>query len=109
MSALRIQFSTIVFTFSSRSQQYLKCSVFKNDKLLSDCCVFFRIESYSCKMIGVDKQKYKKFNSETDLPPNSVEALSPPTTGFGCYDVAGSRQRTYSRYSNHHNYLASIK
>ena len=60
--------------------------------------IVFRIESYSCKMIGVDKQKYKKFNSETDLPPNSLEALSPPTTGFGCYDVAGSRQRTYSRY-----------
>jgi len=60
-----------------------------------------RIESYSCKMIGVDKQKYKKFNSETDLPPNSLEALSPPTTGFGCYDVAGSRQRTYSRNYSH--------
>jgi len=62
-----------------------------------------RIESYSCKMIGADKQKYKKFNSETDLPPNSVEALSPPTNGFGCYD-GGSRQRTYSRnYSSSHS------
>jgi len=62
-----------------------------------------RIESYSCKMIGVDKQKYKKFNSETDRPPNSVEALSPPTNGFGCYDGT-SRQRTYSRtYSSSHS------
>ncbi|XP_017774301.1 PREDICTED: repressor of RNA polymerase III transcription MAF1 homolog [Nicrophorus vespilloides] len=36
-----------------------------------------RIESYSCKMAGGDKAKYKRFNSE-GVHPNDLQALSPP-------------------------------
>lgn len=40
--------------------------------------VFYRIEGYSCKMIGNEKQMYKKFNSEQGTTPNDLQALSPP-------------------------------
>jgi hypothetical protein len=44
---------------------------------------YFRIESYSCKMAGNDKQLYKRFNSEQGVKPNDRQALSPPQTGLG--------------------------
>lgn len=43
-----------------------------------DQTIFGRIESYSCKMAGNDKQLYKRFTS--DKNPNDLQALSPPQT-----------------------------
>lgn len=64
-----------------------------------DTKIHGRIESYSCKMIGVDKQRYKKFNSDNRTP-QSLEALSPPTNS----STFAGRQRTYSRtYSSSHS------
>jgi len=67
-----------------------------------DTKIHGRIESYSCKMIGVDKQRYKKFNSDQpDRTPQSLEALSPPNASAA---VSGTRQRSYSRtYSSSHS------
>jgi len=59
-----------------------------------------RIESYSCKMIGAEKQQYKKFAGGRD--PQAMEALSPPTNGYGGYTFSTSpysRSRTFSRSS----------
>jgi hypothetical protein len=50
------------------------------------------MESYSCKMIGTEKQLYKKFANGRD--PQGVEALSPPTNGYGGYAFSTS---PYSR------------
>lgn len=44
---------------------------------------FCRIESYSCKMAGNDKQFYKRFNSEQGVTPHDLQALSPPQTSLG--------------------------
>lgn len=43
-----------------------------------DSNIFGRIESYSCKMTGVDKQLYKRFF--TEQAPTDLQALSPPQT-----------------------------
>uniref|UniRef100_U5EU43 Repressor of RNA polymerase III transcription MAF1 n=1 Tax=Corethrella appendiculata TaxID=1370023 RepID=U5EU43_9DIPT len=43
-----------------------------------DSTIFGRIESYSCKMAGNDKQLYKRFTSEQS--PSDLQALSPPQT-----------------------------
>lgn len=40
-----------------------------------------RVESYSCKMAGNEKQMYKKFNADQGMNPNDLQALSPPQTG----------------------------
>uniref|UniRef100_A0A3B3T5F8 Repressor of RNA polymerase III transcription MAF1 n=1 Tax=Paramormyrops kingsleyae TaxID=1676925 RepID=A0A3B3T5F8_9TELE len=46
-----------------------------------DCQIIGRIESYSCKMAGEDKQMFKQFCQEG--LPHVLEALSPPqTTGI---------------------------
>ena len=51
--------------------------------------LFSRIESYSCKMIGTDKQLYKKFNADGQGRTfHTLEALSPPENGFGGYGVS---------------------
>lgn len=42
-----------------------------------------RIESYSCKMAGNEKQLYKRFNAEHGVTPNDLQALSPPQSGLG--------------------------
>lgn len=44
---------------------------------------FIRIESYSCKMAGNDKQFYKRFNAEQGTTPQDLQALSPPQSGLG--------------------------
>lgn len=36
---------------------------------------FYRIESYSCKMVGDEKHKYKKFYSQSGTQPGDLEAL----------------------------------
>lgn len=48
-----------------------------------DSKIFGRIESYSCKMAGTDKQLYKRFNSEQGTTPHDLQALSPPQTALG--------------------------
>lgn len=60
-----------------------------------------RIESYSCKMIGTEKQFYKKFNCEEGRTPQTLEALSPPQNGYGGYSLSPTQNsqfhsRTYS-------------
>ncbi|KAG8242117.1 RNA polymerase III-inhibiting protein maf1 [Homalodisca vitripennis] len=45
------------------------------------CMFVCRVESYSCKMAGNEKQMYKKFNAEQGMNPNDLQALSPPQTG----------------------------
>nr|CAD7437737.1 unnamed protein product [Timema bartmani]CAD7454360.1 unnamed protein product [Timema tahoe] len=45
--------------------------------------MLYRIESYSCKMAGNDKQLYKRFNSEQGVNPHDLQALSPPQTSLG--------------------------
>ncbi|XP_023321904.1 repressor of RNA polymerase III transcription MAF1 homolog [Eurytemora carolleeae] len=63
-----------------------------------DSKIVGRIESYSCKMIGAEKQQYKKFSVGRD--PQAVEALSPPTNGYGGYAFSTSPvSRSYSRSS----------
>lgn len=44
-----------------------------------DTAIFGRIESYSCKMAGNDKQLYKRFIS-SEQSPSDLQALSPPQT-----------------------------
>ncbi|XP_065347015.1 repressor of RNA polymerase III transcription MAF1 homolog [Cloeon dipterum] len=42
-----------------------------------------RIESYSCKLAGGEKQMYKKFNNtESGAKPNDLQALSPPRSSY---------------------------
>ncbi|KAG8240288.1 hypothetical protein J437_LFUL012765 [Ladona fulva] len=48
-----------------------------------DSKIFGRIESYSCKMAGGEKQLYKRFNSEQGMAPTDLQALSPPQTSLG--------------------------
>ncbi|KAL1458165.1 hypothetical protein WDU94_008334 [Cyamophila willieti] len=50
---------------------------------VGDSKIVGRIESYSCKMAGNDKQFYKKFNSGEGTTPRDLQALSPPQSGFG--------------------------
>lgn len=44
-----------------------------------DTTIFGRIESYSCKMAGNDKQLYKRFVAP-DQSSSDLQALSPPQT-----------------------------
>lgn len=55
--------------------------------------VYYRIESYSCKMAGNDKQLYKRFNAEQGVTPHDLQALSPPQTSLGT-----SPAQRYFRY-----------
>ncbi|XP_043284083.1 repressor of RNA polymerase III transcription MAF1 homolog isoform X2 [Venturia canescens] len=48
-----------------------------------DSKIIGRIESYSCKMAGNDKQLYKRFNAEHGVNPHDLQALSPPQTSLG--------------------------
>lgn len=62
-----------------------------------DSKILGRIESYSCKMIGTDKQLYKKFNAEVEGRTfRTLEALSPPENGFGGYGVSPTQTTTHS-------------
>eukprot|EP00096_Caligus_rogercresseyi_P003597 TRINITY_DN1685_c0_g1_i11.p1 TRINITY_DN1685_c0_g1~~TRINITY_DN1685_c0_g1_i11.p1 ORF type:complete len:240 (-),score=71.83 TRINITY_DN1685_c0_g1_i11:972-1691(-) len=54
------------------------------------------LESYSCKMIGSEKQFYKRFNS-SGPGPETLEALSPPKNGYGGYSVSPGQTQCYSR------------
>lgn len=45
-----------------------------------DATLMGRIESYSCKMAGNDKQHYKRFLSSEQASSSDLQALSPPQT-----------------------------
>ncbi|XP_063236182.1 repressor of RNA polymerase III transcription MAF1 homolog [Bacillus rossius redtenbacheri] len=59
-----------------------------------DCKICGRIESYSCKMAGNDKQLYKRLNSEQGVTPHDLQALSPrqvsPGVSPGCCQYSRS-------------------
>jgi hypothetical protein len=60
-----------------------------------------RMESYSCKMIGTEKQFYKKFAGSAGRSPRTLEALSPPSSGYGGYAFSSSPfSRSLSRISS---------
>ncbi|KAL0274099.1 UNVERIFIED_CONTAM: hypothetical protein PYX00_006611 [Menopon gallinae] len=48
-----------------------------------DSKIIGRIESYSCKMAGNDKQLYKRFKVQQGGNPSDLQALSPPQTAMG--------------------------
>ncbi|XP_020283824.1 repressor of RNA polymerase III transcription MAF1 homolog [Pseudomyrmex gracilis] len=60
-----------------------------------DSKILGRIESYSCKMAGNDKQMYKRFNSEEGVTPHDLQALSPPQTS-GTSPAQGYLSRSVS-------------
>lgn len=75
-----------------------------NSKLFvenGDAKIVGRIESYSCKMIGTEKQFYKKFNESAGegRTPATLEALSPPQNGYGGYSLSPTQTHStlYSR------------
>lgn len=61
-----------------------------------DSRIMGRIESYSCKMTGNDKQLYKRFNAEEGVTPHDLQALSPPQTCFGTSPAQGYLSRSIS-------------
>ena len=48
-------------------------------------------------MIGTEKQFYKKFAGDSGRTPHTLEALSPPQNGYGCYSYSTSPGSQYSR------------
>lgn len=61
-----------------------------------DSKIVGRIESYSCKMAGNDKQLYKRFNAEQGYTPHDLQALSPPQTSLGTSPAQGYFSRSVS-------------
>lgn len=61
-----------------------------------DSKIITRIESYSCKMAGNDKQMYKRFNSEEGVTPHDLQALAPPPTFLGTSPAQGHSSRSVS-------------
>lgn len=62
------------------------------ERINSDLClesgdakIVGRLESYSCKMIATEKQFYKRFAGDSGRSGSTLEALSPPQAGYGCY------------------------
>nr|CAG4647353.1 EOG090X0C93 [Megafenestra aurita]SVE92619.1 EOG090X0C93 [Megafenestra aurita] len=47
-----------------------------------DCNIIGRIESYSCKLAGHEKQLYKRFHSEAGAGPHDLQVLSAPQTAL---------------------------
>ena len=47
-------------------------------------------------MIGSEKAAYKKFSSESGRGPHTLEALSPPQNGYGCYGLSPKDSRSWS-------------
>jgi len=71
-----------------------------------DARIVGRLESYSCKMIGSEKTQYKKFLGSGWGAPHSLEALSPPSAGFGGY-ASGSYPASYTLSSYPSSYTHS--
>jgi hypothetical protein len=71
-----------------------------NSALFVETCeakIVGRIESYSCKMIGTEKQLFKKFNSDDGRSPHTLVALSPPQNGYGGYGLSPQTPKVYAR------------
>lgn len=75
-----------------------------------DAKIVGRIESYSCKMIGTEKQFYKKFAGSAGRTPHTLEALSPPQNGFGGYATLSTSpySRSFSRSSGSEDEGSSV-
>nr|CAG4638697.1 EOG090X0C93 [Cyclestheria hislopi] len=54
-----------------------------------DCNIIGRIESYSCKMAGYEKQLYKRFNSESGVSPHDLQVLSAPQSTLAISPTGG--------------------
>ncbi|NXH35736.1 MAF1 polymerase, partial [Myiagra hebetior] len=68
-----------------------------------DAHIIGRIESYSCKLAGIDKQLFKQFCQEGQ--PHALEALSPPqTSGLspGRAEAPGSALGAGQRHRDQH-------
>ena len=50
---------------------------------------FLRIESYSCKLAGHEKQLYKRFHSESGAGPHDLQVLSAPQTTLAVSPTGG--------------------
>ena len=50
---------------------------------------YFRIESYSCKLAGHEKQLYKRFHSEAGAGPHDLQVLSAPQTALAVSPTGG--------------------
>ncbi|EZA59533.1 Repressor of RNA polymerase III transcription MAF1-like protein [Ooceraea biroi] len=66
-----------------------------------DSKIIGRIESYSCKMTGIEKQHYKRFNAEEGVTPHDLQALSPPQTSLGTSPAQGYLSRSISGDESH--------
>ncbi|KAI9558301.1 hypothetical protein GHT06_015054 [Daphnia sinensis] len=54
-----------------------------------DCNIIGRIESYSCKLAGHEKQLYKRFHSEAGAGPHDLQVLSAPQTALAVSPTGG--------------------
>jgi len=54
-----------------------------------DCNIIGRIESYSCKMAGYEKQMYKRFHSEPGVTPHDLQILSAPQSTLAVSPTGG--------------------
>nr|SVE74411.1 EOG090X0C93 [Daphnia barbata]SVE75354.1 EOG090X0C93 [Daphnia dolichocephala] len=54
-----------------------------------DCNIIGRIESYSCKLAGHEKQLYKRFHSEAGVGPHDLQVLSAPQTALAVSPTGG--------------------
>jgi len=95
----------------NNSFEVLNSSLFME---VGDARIVGRIESYSCKMISTEKQLYKKFAVEAGGSPATLEALSPPQNGYGCYAYSvspahsGGYSRSFSRSSGSEDESGSV-
>ncbi len=51
--------------------------------------LYCRIESYSCKLAGHEKQLYKRFHSEAGAGPHDLQVLSAPQTALAVSPTGG--------------------
>ena len=70
--------------------------IFPHSAKFSSLCVDFiitflycRIESYSCKLAGHEKQLYKRFHSEAGAGPHDLQVLSAPQTALAVSPTGG--------------------
>nr|CAG4641156.1 EOG090X0C93 [Eulimnadia texana] len=61
-----------------------------------DCNIIGRIESYSCKLAGNDKQLYKRFNATPGTNPNDLQILSAPQSSLAVSPTGGYYSRSMS-------------
>jgi hypothetical protein len=82
----------------SESRNWLPCIFLQSLDRCVDLIVkllYCRIESYSCKLAGHEKQLYKRFHSEAGAGPHDLQVLSAPQTALAVSPTGGyfSNQR----------------